>query len=48
MDQCEVGAYMCCIISIAASLPHWNIQYSAASYSAIIGGYALFLDPMRT
>jgi NCS1 family nucleobase:cation symporter-1 len=34
------GAYVCCIISIAAT--PCNIQYSAASLSAFLGGYALF------
>ena len=38
------GAYVCCIISIAAT--PWNIQYSAASFSAFLGGYALFLGPI--
>jgi len=38
------GAYVCCIISIAAT--PWNIQYSAASFSAFLGGYSLFLGPI--
>jgi NCS1 family nucleobase:cation symporter-1 len=38
------GAYVCCIISIAAT--PWNIQYSAASFSAFLGGYAMFLGPI--
>ncbi|KAH6717873.1 NCS1 nucleoside transporter [Leptodontidium sp. MPI-SDFR-AT-0119] len=38
------GAYVCCIISIAAT--PWNIQYSAASFSAFLGGYGMFLGPI--
>jgi NCS1 family nucleobase:cation symporter-1 len=38
------GAYICCIISIAAT-PR-NIQYSAASFSAFLGGYSMFLGPI--
>jgi NCS1 family nucleobase:cation symporter-1 len=38
------GAYVCCVLSIAAT--PWNIQYSAASFSAFLGGYALFLGPI--
>ena len=38
------GAYVCCIISIAAT--PWNIQYSAASFSAFLGGYSMFLGPI--
>ncbi|KAL3427578.1 uridine permease [Phlyctema vagabunda] len=38
------GAYICCIISIAAT--PWNIQYSAASFSAFLGGYSMFLGPI--
>ncbi|TVY39727.1 Uracil permease [Lachnellula subtilissima] len=38
------GAYVCCIISVAAT--PWNIQYSAASFSAFLGGYAMFLGPI--
>jgi NCS1 family nucleobase:cation symporter-1 len=38
------GAYVCCIISIAAT--PWNIQYSATSFSAFLGGYSLFLGPI--
>jgi NCS1 family nucleobase:cation symporter-1 len=38
------GAYVCCIISIAAT--PWNIQYSAASFLAFLGGYSLFLGPI--
>ncbi|TVY60678.1 Uracil permease [Lachnellula suecica] len=38
------GAYVCWIISIAAT--PWNIQYSAASFSEFLGGYALFLGPI--
>lgn len=38
------GAYICCIISIAAT--PWNIQYSAASFSAFLSGYSMFLGPI--
>lgn len=38
------GAYVCCIISIATT--PWNIQYSAASFSAFLGGYSMFLGPI--
>lgn len=38
------GAYICCILSIAAT--PWNIQYSAKSFSAFLGGYAMFLGPI--
>lgn len=38
------GAYICCIVSVAAT--PWNIQYSALSFSAFLGGYALFLGPI--
>ncbi|CZS88727.1 uncharacterized protein RAG0_00372 [Rhynchosporium agropyri] len=34
------GAYVCCILSIAAT--PWNIQHSAASFSAFLGGYGIF------
>jgi NCS1 family nucleobase:cation symporter-1 len=36
------GAYMCCIISIAATT--WNIQYRASSSSAFLDGYTLCLQ----
>lgn len=38
------GAYVCCILSIAVT--PWNIQYSAASFSAFLGGYSMFLGPI--
>ncbi|KAG9235013.1 NCS1 nucleoside transporter [Amylocarpus encephaloides] len=38
------GAYICCVISVAAT--PWNIQYSAASFSAFLGGYSMFLGPI--
>jgi hypothetical protein len=39
------GAYVCCIISVAAT--PWKIQYSAASFSAFLGGYANVPWPNR-
>jgi NCS1 family nucleobase:cation symporter-1 len=38
------GSYISCIISIAVT--PWNIQYSAASFSAFLGGYSMFLGPI--
>ncbi|KAJ9624078.1 hypothetical protein H2203_005526 [Taxawa tesnikishii (nom. ined.)] len=38
------GAYICCILSIAAT--PWNIQYSAKSFSSFLGGYSLFLGAL--
>jgi len=38
------SAYIYCIISAASTA--WDIQYSTASSSAFLGGYALFLGPI--
>lgn len=38
------GAYICCFLSICTT--PWNIQYSAASFSAFLSGYAMFLGPI--
>ncbi|KAK3700377.1 hypothetical protein LTR37_015988 [Vermiconidia calcicola] len=38
------GAFVCAFLSIAC-VP-WNIQYSAASFSSFLGGYALFLGAL--